>query len=391
MSAGAFELPLDVLRSRRNVKWAKYAPDVLPAWVAEMDFAIAHPIRRAIDRLVTDQEYGYASRTGDAGVPEAFAHRMQDRFGWTVDPAMVRPMSDLVQGTFAALTVYAGPGDGIILQLPAYPPFHAAIAETGRRLVPFPLASDGSRFVMDLDALRALVDDRTRVLLLCNPQNPTGRAWGREELLEYGRIAIQHDLVIVSDEIHCDLLHDDAVHIPMASLSPDIAARTVTLNSPTKSFNIPGLRCGVMHFGSQALKQRFDAVFPDHLLGSVGIFGLDATVAAWRHGQPWLDDVRQHLTAMRDRLGDRLAAEIPGIRWHKPEATYLGWLDCSRLGLGTTAFEFFHDHAKVALSPGENFQSDCGQHVRLNFATSAHILDQIVTRMAEAVRRNRRE
>jgi cystathionine beta-lyase len=391
MIASGFELPLDVLRSRRNVKWAKYAPDVLPAWVAEMDFAVAHPIRRAIDRLVTDQEYGYAGRTGDAGVPEAFAARMQDRFDWTIDPSLVLPLSDLVQGTFAALTVFAEPGDGIILQLPAYPPFHAAITETGRRLIPFPLASDGSRFVMDLDAMKALIDDRTRVLLLCNPQNPTGRVWGVDELEAYGRIAIEHDLIIVSDEIHCDLLHGDVRHIPIASLSPEIAARTITLNSPTKSFNIPGLRCGVMHFGSQALKDRFDKRIPGHLMGSVSIFGLDATVAAWRHGQPWLDDVKTHLTAMRDRLDSRMAAELPGIRWHAPEATYLGWLDCSRLGLGTTAFNFFHDHAKVALSPGENFLNSAGDHVRINFATSARILDEIITRMAEAVRRNARE
>jgi cystathionine beta-lyase len=391
MIASGFELPLDVLRARRNVKWAKYGSDVLPAWVAEMDFAVAHPIRRAIERLAADQEYGYASRTGDSGVPEAFAARMQDRFAWTVDPALVLTVSDLVQGTFSALTVFAEPGDGIVLQLPAYPPFHAAISETGRRLIPFPLTSDGCRFVMDLDAMRALIDRRTRVLLLCNPQNPTGRAWDAEELEAYGRIAIEHDLIIVSDEIHCDLLHGDARHIPIAAISPEIAARTITLNSPTKSFNIPGLRCGVMHFGSQALRDRFEARIPGHLMGSVGIFGLDATVAAWRHGQPWLDDVKLHLTAMRDRLGRRLAAEIPGVRWHAPEATYLGWLDCARLGLGTTAFNFFHDHAKVALSPGENFQPGRADHVRINFATSARILDEIVTRMAEAVRRNARE
>jgi cystathionine beta-lyase len=391
MTANGFELPLDVLRARRNSKWTKYAPDVLPAWVAEMDFSVAYPIRRAIDRLAADQEYGYASRVGDDGVAEAFALRMQDRFCWTVDPALVLPLSDLVQGTFAALSVFAEPGDGIILQLPAYPPFHAAIAETGRRLVPFPLASDGSRFVMDLDAMRALINARTRVLLLCNPQNPTGRVWGVEELEAYGRIAVERDLIIVSDEIHCDLLHGDARHVPIASISPEIAARTVTLNSPTKSFNIPGLRCGVMHFGTQALRDRFDARFPGHLMGSVNIFGLDATVAAWKHGQPWLDDVKLHLTAMRDRLDHRMAAELPGIRWHAPEATYLGWLDCSRLGLGTTAFSFFHDHAKVALSAGENFQAGSANNVRINFATSTRILDEIITRMAEAVRRNVRD
>jgi cysteine-S-conjugate beta-lyase len=390
MINAGFELPLDVLRTRQNVKWAKYGPDVLPAWVAEMDFSVAFPIRRAMERMVRDQEYGYPQRDGgDAAgaLCAAFAARMHSRFGWQADAALALPLSDLVQGTYASLWAYSDPGDRIILQLPAYPPFHHAIADTGRELVPHRLASDGRRHCLDIASLEALVDARTRVILLCNPQNPTGRVFGRDELMEIGRIAIERDLVIVADEIHADLVYPGQVHVPMASLSPEIAARTVTITSATKSFNIPGLRCGVIHFGAPALRQRFLARVPARVLGSPGIAGIDATVAAWGQGQPWLDGVLAHLDTMRQRLADFLASELPMIRMHMPEATYLAWLDCSALPLPGTAFDFFHEHAKVAFSPGESFDPQCGRYVRFNFATSSGIMEAILGRMAEAVRR----
>ena len=389
MTGTAFDLPLEVLRARQNVKWRKYAPDVLPAWVAEMDFSVAYPIRRAIERTVREQDYGYPQRNGQNAellLAQAFADRMQDRFGWTADPALVQPLADLVQGTFAALWAFADANDGIILQIPAYPPFHSSIAETGRRLVPHRLHSDGSRHTLDTAALEGLVDARTRVILLCNPQNPTGRMFSRAELLEIGRIAIARDLVIVSDEIHADLVYDGRRHIPIASLSPEIAARTVTITSPTKSFNIPGLRCGVMHFGDAALLARFRARVPGHMLGAPGIIGIDATVAAWAESQPWLDRVLVQLHANRARLDAFLAIELPQVKWHQPEATYLGWLDCSALRLPGTAFDFFHNKARIAFSPGEAFDPACKDFVRINFATSTAILDQILDRMATAVR-----
>jgi cystathionine beta-lyase len=212
----------------------------------------------------------------------------------------------------------------------------------------------------------------------------------RDELLAMGRMAIERDWIIVSDEIHCDLVFPGATHIPIATLSPEIAARTVTINSATKSFNIPGLRCGLMHFGTQALKDRFHARVPTRVLGSPGIIGIDATIAAWDHGQPWLDEVLPYLDANRQRLAAFLKAELPAIRFHAPEATYLGWLDCSALGLPGTAFDFFHDRAKIAFSPGQAFDPANEKAVRFNFATSAPILDRILERMAEAVRSNKR-
>ncbi|MCC6716278.1 MAG: aminotransferase class I/II-fold pyridoxal phosphate-dependent enzyme [Acetobacteraceae bacterium] len=382
------------MRTRQNAKWARFGPEILPAWVAEMDFSIAYPIRRAIDRLVGEQEFGYPFRAGgghgDDGLAGAFARRMRARFGWEVDPALVQPLSDLVQGTFAAVWAFSEPGDGVLLHLPAYPPFHAAIHDTGRRLDAQQLRSDGSTYVLDLDEMRGIGDARTRILMLCNPQNPTGRVFTRDELLAMGQMAIARDWIIISDEIHSDLVYDGHAHIPIASLSPEIAARTVTITSATKGFNIPGLRCGAMHFGTAALRERFHARVPSRVLGAPGIVGIEATIAAWDQGQPWLDEVVPYLDANRQRLAAFLKAELPGIRFHAPEATYLCWLDCSDLGLPGKAADFFQERARVAFSPGEAFDPANDRAVRFNFATSAPILERILGRMAEAVRSNMR-
>jgi cystathionine beta-lyase len=388
MNGADFTLPLDVLRARQNVKWRKYAADVLPAWVAEMDFSVAYPIRRAIERTVREQDYGYPQRdgmTGGEALAQSFARRMQARFGWAIDPALVVPLGDLVQGTFAALWAFSDANDGVLLQIPAYPPFKASIEGTGRRLIAHRLPRGPNGFLTDTAGLERLAGG-ARVLLLCNPQNPTGRVYTRAELLEIGRIAIAHDLVIVSDEIHADLVYDGARHIPIASLSAEIAARTVTITSPTKSFNIPGMHCGVAHFGSQALLDRFRQRLPGRIIGGPGIMGIDATIAAWDESQPWLDGVLAQLAANRARVGEFLAGELPEIRWYAPEATYLAWLDCSALKLPGTGFDFFHDRARVAFNPGESFDPECKDFVRLNFATSGPILEQILGRMRDAVR-----
>ncbi len=387
-----FELSVEALRARQNSKWNRFGSDVIPAWVAEMDFAVAAPIQAAVGRIYEQMDYGYPLRNGaraDLAVCNAYAARMKDRFGWEVDPDLVLPVADLVQGTFAPIYVLSEPGDGVVLQVPAYPPFREAILDTGRRLIEYPMVDDGTRHQMDIAALERLIDPTTRILVLCNPQNPTGRVFGREEMLEFGRVAIERDLIIISDEIHSDLVFDGHRHIPIASLSPEIAARTVTITSPTKSFNIPGLRCAVVHFGTAELRDRFFRRFPRRMVGQPNIIGIDATVAAWTESQPWLDEVLAHLGRVRDHVAARLRKELPEIRFHLPEATYMAWLDCTKLGFNVTAAEFFLQNGKIAFSPGETFDPAARQFIRFNFATSLGIADQILDRMAEAVRRPR--
>jgi cysteine-S-conjugate beta-lyase len=389
----SFELSQRALQARRNAKWNQYDSDVIPAWVADMDFAVAAPIQAAVERIVRDVDYGYPLRNGDKAdrlVAHAFAMRMKSRFGWEVSPDLVMPMADLVQGTYAPILAFSDPGDGVVLQVPNYPPFRDAISTTERKLLALPMRDDGIRHVFDMAELKKLVDRRTRIFILCNPQNPTGRVFSRDELLALGQFAVEQDLIVVSDEIHSDLVYPGHQHIPFASLGPDIAARTVTLNSATKSFNIPGLRCALIAFGSEGLRDRFHKRIPLKLTGGGNVVGVDATVAAWTECQPWLDAVMEHLLKARNRIVDVLTAEVPDIRFHAPEATYLAWLDCRKLGLSTSAFQFFLDKARIGFSAGETFDPDCAQFVRFNFATSMPILDEILDRIVSATRQNNR-
>ena len=254
-ATGATDFDIATLRARRTNKWHKFPPDVLPAWVADMDFGVAPSITAALTRLTENQEYGYAAREG--ALAAAFVRRMERRFGWHTDPADTVAIGDLVQASFSSVMAFSEPGDAVLLQLPSYPPFMRAIEDTGRRLIANPMRDNGTRWVLDLAAYEAAPDPRTRVLIFCHPQNPTGRAFSRAELEAVAAFAIRHDLMVVSDEIHADIVYPGNTHIPLASLHPEIAARTITITSATKSFNIPALRCAVMHFGAPALKERF--------------------------------------------------------------------------------------------------------------------------------------
>lgn len=382
-----FELSEEALRTRRGTKWHHHPADVMPAWVADMDFAVAEPVQAAIARIVDQRDYGYPYRSGEESLTAAFVERMRDRFGWAVDPDLVQPVTECVQCMYGTALAFSEPGEGIVLQTPIYPPFLGAVAKTERRLVENRLKDDGARYVLDIDGLRAAVDDTTRILMVCNPHNPTGRVFSRDELMALGNLAVERDLVILCDEIHADLLYPGGTHIPMATLGPEIAARTITITSATKSFNIAGLRCAVMHFGSAALRARFRARVPDSLMGQIGITGTDATVAAWREAQPWLDAVMEQLRSNRDYVAQFVAEEIPGIHHYRPEGTYLAWLDCRALDLPESPYQFFLREAKVGLNDGATFGEAGKSCVRLNFATSETVLREVLARMANAVQR----
>jgi cystathionine beta-lyase len=385
MVTGATDFDIATLRARRTNKWHKFPDDVLPAWVADMDFGVAPSVTAALARLTENQEYGYAAREG--ALAAAFVRRMQSRFGWQTRASDTLAIGDLVQASFSSVMAFSDPGDAVLLQLPSYPPFMAAINDTGRRLIANPMRDNGTRWVLDLAGYDAAPDPKARVLIFCHPQNPTGRAYSREELEEVAAFAIRHDLVVVSDEIHADIVYPGNAHIPLASLHPQIAARTITITSATKSFNIPALRCAVMHFGAPALKERFFARIPSRLLGSPGVTGVDATIAAWDDGQPWFDEILAYLQANRDWLAQAIGTELPGVTMRVPEATYLAWLDCSALDLPCPAGQFFLEQARVGLNFGETFGPQYAGFARLNFATPSPILRQIVARMADALRR----
>jgi cystathionine beta-lyase len=374
------------LRARTGIKWHRYADDVLPAWVAEMDYGVAEPIERALRRLTDEAAYGYEPPGLATALAEAFAVHMQEQFAWAASAERVVPVADLVQALFTVVNVFAARGQGVVLQTPIYPPFLNAVRESGRRAVEHRLLDAGDRFVVDTATLPRVLGPDAPLMLLCNPHNPTGRVLERGELEAVAAAAIERNAVVVSDEVHADLAYAGHPHIPLASLGPEIAERTVTLTSATKAYNIPGLRCGLMVFGSEALRERFRTAIPDRMLGVVNRFGIEATICAWRECAPWLVGVMEQLQLNRERLRAFVASELESIGMYAPEGTYLAWLDCSALDLPGGPQAFFLERARVALNDGADFGPPGRGHVRLNFATTAPILEEILARMAGAVR-----
>ena len=376
---------VDVARKRTSLgeKWTKYGKEALPLWVADMDFAVAEPIRRALQRHVDASDLGYPVHPDPTDLPEIFAARAAEKYGWPVDPARVEVITDVMQGVYVGIQQLSEPGAGVVVQTPVYNPFFGAVRGTGRKLVTAPLAQGAARWEIDLDVLRRAAGE-ARVLLLSHPHNPTGRCFARPELEAIAEIALAHDLTVISDEIHADLLLAEERFVPFASLAPEVAARTLTLNSASKAFHIAGLRCAVAVFGSDAIKRRFGGV-PRHVRGGINILGFEATRAAWLHGGPWLEAVVAHLRGNRDFVARTVAESLPGVVHHPPEATYLAWLDCRALGLEPSPFRFFLDRAGVALSDGATFGAPGEGFVRLNFATSRAIVSEALERMAKAL------
>lgn len=381
------------LRQRRNEKWAKFPADILPAWVAEMDFAAPPAMQALFERTVTQQDYGYPLR-GTTDLPDdalaaAFAARMMKLANWQVDPSLVRFMAAFDQGIIALLMGLTEPGDGVIVQTPCYPPFYEVNRASQRLFIANPLRWQGERFELDLAHLNEVAKG-AKALLLCNPQNPTGRVFSEAELLQVGDIAERHGLVVIADEIHSDLLGEGQRHVPFASLKHKAALNSVVLNSPSKGFNVPGLFCGVMCFGSAELAERYHERMPRRLMGHATTFGLDACITAWAEDDEWLGQVRAEVVARRAELTQAVNTRMPGVRLAKAEGTYLAWLDFSALGLAEPAHDFLLREAKVATVPGQRFAPEYAACVRLNIGTSETILAAIIDRMVAALAVRRR-
>ncbi len=274
------------------------------------------------------------------------------------------------------------PGDGVVVFTPIYYPFLDAIADSGRRRVDVPLDPDGWR--IDPDRLAAAIDDTTRVILFCTPHNPTGRVFDDDEVAAVAEVAERHDLLVITDEIWGDLVHAGAVHRPLAISDERFRGRLVTLGSASKTFNLAGLRTAVAHIDHAPLLDALRAM-PGHLQGSPSSLGVVGTITAWTECDDWLAAVRRTIAARLDQLARRLASDVPSVRFDVPQATYLGWLDFRRTGLGDDPAETLLEQFGVALSSGPKFGPNGAGFARINVATSERILDEVIDRIADAV------
>jgi len=368
-------------RPTESEKWLQYPEDVLPLWVADMDFVSPEPVIRALHERVDHGVFGYPRSRAD--LKELIVGRMQERYGWCIHAEDVLLIPGVIRGFNMACRA-AGPDGEALVQTPIYPPMLCAPGNAGlaRRDNELP-ASDCSNEIDWADFEAALRGD-VRVFLLCNPHNPTGRVFREEELLRMGELCLKHDVIICSDEIHCDLIYSGQTHIPIASLSAELAAQTITLMSPSKTYNIAGLDCSFAIIQNPELRRRFNRARAG-LVGGVNIFGQAAAAAALKDGQEWLDQVLAVLESNRNFLFEYVGREWPGVKMFLPEATYLAWLDCRGLNL-ENPHEFFLNRARVAFNDGASFGKGGEGFVRVNFGCPRKTLEEALARCTAALR-----
>lgn len=379
-------LDLETLHRLHSAKWRHYPDDVIPAWVAEMDFPVADPVRRAVIAAAERSDFGYPAsieHTGFADVVSGWADRS---YGWKVDPNSVVILPDVVRGLDVGLRILSEPGDGVVIQPPVYPPFFSSIKQNERNVVENPLVFRNGRYEVDFKGLDEAMS-KASVFILCNPQNPTGRSFSRSELEAMAELAIRHDVAVIADEVHSPLTLPGATHTVFSMLGDEVAARTLTVTAASKAWNFGGLKCGFA-VGASDMTEKLKAL-GHHVVGGASIIGIEATEAAFTEGGPWIERVVGYLDGNRRLLGDLLQEHLPEVVYAMPEATYLAWLDCRPLNLEPDPYTFFLEQAKVAFSAGPNFGTQGAGFVRFNFATSRAIVTEIVQRMAAAVKRSR--
>lgn len=376
----AFNFDQQIDRSHSDsVKWDKYhGRDIIPLWVADTDFRSPPAVIAALQQRVAHGIFGYGHPSPD--LIAVFVQRMVERYGWHIKPEWLVFLPGLISGLNLCVQAFSAPGEGTLAPNPIYPPFRKAAKFSGRSQIAIPLALRQRRWVMDLTAAEAQLTGKERLLMLCNPQNPGGTVYRHNELLAQHAFAQRHDLVVCSDEIHCDLLLEPGLrHIPFATLNADAEQRSITLMAPSKTFNIAGLGAAMAIIPNPALRQRFNRQ-RSGLVPPVDVLALAAAHAAYRDGQPWLDELLDYLRANRDRVSQRINA-MPGLQLQPIEATYLAWCDCS--GLPVESPHAFFEQAGVGLSPGLEFGNR--HFVRLNFGCRRELLDSALDRMEQAI------
>jgi cystathionine beta-lyase len=380
----------DIVPNRRNsnsIKWLRYPKDVLPMWVADMDFPAPAPILKGLHKAVDHGVLGYEFAT--PALKETVASRMAALYGWKIKPEAVVAVTGIVSGFSVAARIACTPQKGVLLQTPVYNEFHEVKNNLDIPQIDAPLIKqvDGSIITYEIDW--NIFEEQVKkagMFLLCNPHNPLGIIYSRKELRRMAEICIKNDVLIVSDEIHSELLLDHNTFTPLAKLSSKIAKHTITLIAPSKTFNVPGLFCGFAIITDNDLRARYEKEVSRLRLhvSSAGLYAAQTAFSGQCDG--WLQELRNYLTENRDFLVEYVTENMPNVRLTIPDATYLAWLDFTQTGIVGSPYEFFLQNAKVAVSEGKMFGEDGAGHIRLNFGTSRKLLTQGLDRMRKALK-----
>jgi cystathionine beta-lyase len=381
-----FNLVPDRRKSSASIKWLAYPKDVLPMWVADMDMSAPKPILDALRQAVAHGVLGYEFAT--PALKETVAARMDKLYKWKVKPESIVATTGIVSGFTVAARIACTPKKGALLQTPVYSAFHEVKHNVGVPQLDAPLVkrAEGNviRYEIDWELFEKQVK-RAGMFLLCNPHNPLGIIFSRKDLLKMAEICLRHNVLIVSDEIHSELLLDDNKFTPLAKLAREIEKNTITLIAPSKTFNVPGLFCGFAIIPNADLRKRYEQE-ASHLTMHVNSLGLVAAQAAFSGKcDSWLKEANRYLTGNRDFLVDYVTRYMPDVRATIPAATYLGWLDFTQTAIKDDPYTFFLKNAKVAFSDGKVFGKEGKGHIRINFGTSRALLKEGLDKMRKAL------
>ncbi|MCB2299044.1 MalY/PatB family protein [Clostridium tagluense] len=382
-----FEKVID-RRNTESVKWDKLEEifedkDVIPMWVADMDFEVAKPISDAIKKRVEHSIYGYSTK--GSGYYDAVINWMKKRHNWDIKKEWISYTPGIVPALSHIVRTFAQPGDEIIIQTPVYHPFYSTIKNNGCTIVKNPLQYENGSYKMDLDDLKKKITPRTRMLILCNPHNPVGRVWYKEELIELGQICIKNNILIVSDEIHFDLIYKGNSHTVFASISEEFSQNSIICTAPSKTFNLAGLQVSNVIIPNDRLRSLFKITLENNAVSEVNTFASTALVAAYNEGEEWLTQLVEYLEGNLNFLINFFEEHIPKIKVVKPQGTYLVWLDCSALNMTSQGLkEFFVKKAKVGFNDGIMFGEEGEQFQRVNIACQRSILKEALERIARA-------
>ncbi len=373
--------PLSLLRERTSMKWRSYPEDVLPLFVAEMDFPLPEPVKRALHDAVDRSDTGYVAPVN--GLADAFAGFAARRWDWRVEPAHVASTTDVSVAIVESLRQVIRPGDPVVINPPVYPPFFDMVPEAGGVVLEVPLVEGATGWNLDLEGLERAFAEGARAFLLCNPHNPLGLPHSAQDLIAVAELAARYDVTVVSDEVHAPLTHPDGSFTPFLSVSAEAAEYGICVTAASKAWNLAGLKCAVMVTASERMRQHV-ARMPQEVNWRTSQFGLFASIAAFTDCESWLDGVVGALHSNRILLGDLLEAQLPGVGYRQPRASYLAWLDFRSLGWGDDPAQVALERSKVALHPGPLFGREGRGFARLNFACSPEVLSEAVSRLAAA-------